>query len=322
MHTNPDRAILLTSVLLLTAGSQLAAQEFPAKPVRAVVPFNAGGGLDLLARSMAPPFSRALGQNVIIDNRPGAGTVIGTEIVARAPADGYTLLYIANSFTINPALRGKLPYDTMKGFTAVARVAMTPNVFAAHPSLPARNIEELVALAGTRPGQVTYATSGVGTAQNLAGEMLNVAGKIDMTHIPYTGAGLAIPAVIGGHTTVLIGTLAATAPHLANGRLRGLAITSAERVELVKNLPTVAESGYPGYEAVVWYGLVAPAGTPRTAISRFNTAISTTIKQISESLDKQGMFPALMNAEEFDAYIRAELSRNEKIARLANMRAE
>lgn len=228
MQLNRISAVFVPGVWLLSAGSQVAAQEFPVKPVRAVVPFNAGGGLDLLARSMASAFSRALGQNVIVDNRPGAGTVIGTEIVARSPADGYTLLYIANSFTFNPAVRGKLPYDTLKSFAAVARAAITPNVFAVHPSLPAKNIKELVALARARPGQVTYATPGVGTTQHLAGEMLKVAAKIDMTHIPYTGGGVAIPAVIGGHATVLVGTLASSAPYMANGRLRGLAVTSAE----------------------------------------------------------------------------------------------
>jgi tripartite-type tricarboxylate transporter receptor subunit TctC len=297
-------------------------QEFPSKPVRIVVPFNAGGGLDILARTLAPPMSRALGQNVLVDNRPGAGTVIGTELVARAPADGYTLLLMANSFTINPAVRSKLPYDTLKDFAAVARLATTPSVFSVHPSVPARTLKELVALARARPGQLMYASGGSGTQQHLASEMLKAAARIDIVHVPYTGGAQAITAVMGGHASILITIITASAPHVASGKLRALAVTSLERAELLKDVPTVAESGFPGYESVTWFGVVAPAATPKPAISRLSSALARAIQQVKDSLDKQGLSPGVMDAEQFAAFVRAELQKNGKVARHAKMRAD
>lgn len=322
MKTAHSRTAIVMVLTAAFAAVPAASQEFPSKPVRMVVPFNAGGGLDLLARTLAPPLSRAWGQNVIVDNRPGGGTVVGTELVARAPADGYTLLLMANSFTINPAVRSKLPYDALKDFAAVARLVTTPNVFAVHPSVPAATIKELVALARARPGQLTYASPGAGTTQHLAGEMLKFVAKIDIIHVPYTGGAQSVPAVMGGHASILIGTLTTTAPHVASGKLRALAVTSLERAGLLKDVPTVAESGFPGYESVVWFGAVAPAATPKPATHRLSAGLAGAIQQVKAGLDKQGFSPGVMDAEQFSAFVRAELQKNGKLARHANMRAD
>ena len=300
------------------------AQTFPSKPVRLVVPFPAGGALDTIARNLAPPLSRALGQNVIVDNRPGGGTVIGTEVVARAPADGHTLLLMANSFTINPAVRSKLPYDALRDFAGVSRLATVPVILSVHPSVPARTFKELIALARARPGELTYATAGPGTNQHLIGEMLKSMAGIDINHVPYQGGAPATMAVMGGHTSILIINVTESGPHIQAGKLRALAVTSLERSVDFKEVPTVAESGFPGFEAITWFGAVAPAATPREAISRLNAEIVRALQlpDVRNALGKLGLSAAGTSAEEFDAFIRSELRRNEKVARASNLRID
>ena len=310
--------------LLIAVPLTVHAQAFPSKPVRLVVPFPAGGALDTIARNLAPPLSRAFGHNVIVDNRPGGGTVIATEMVARSPADGHTLLLMANSFTINPAVRSKLPYDALKDFAGVSRLATVPVIFSVHPSVPVKTFKELIALARARPGELTYATPGSGTNQHLIGEMLKSMARIDINHVPYQGGAPATMAVMGGHTSVLIINVTESGPHIQAGKLRALAVTSLERSADFKEVPTVAESGFPGFEAITWFGAVAPAATPRQAINRLNADIVRALQlpDVRNNLFKLGLSAAGTSAEEFDAFIRSELLRNEKVARASNLRID
>jgi tripartite-type tricarboxylate transporter receptor subunit TctC len=312
------------AAVLLGIPMAVHAQTFPSKPVRLVVPFPAGGALDTIARILVPPLSRALGQNVIVDNRPGGGTVIATEMVARSPADGHTLLLMANSFTINPAVRSKLPYDALRDFAGVGRLATVPVFVSVHPSVPARTFKELIALARARPGELTYATPGPGTNQHLIGEMLKSMAGIDINHVPYQGGAPATMAVMGGHTSVLIINVTESGPHIQAGKLRALAVTSLERSVDFKEVPTVAESGFPGFEAITWFGAVAPAATPREAINRLNAEIVRALQlpEVRNGLSKLGLSAAGTSAEEFDAFIRSELRRNEKVARASNLKID
>jgi tripartite-type tricarboxylate transporter receptor subunit TctC len=312
------------AAVLLGIPLAVHAQSFPSKPVRLVVPFPAGGALDTIARILVQPLSRAFGQNVIVDNRPGGGTVIATEMVARSPADGHTLLLMANSFTINPAVRSKLPYDALRDFAGVSRLATVPVIFSVHPSVPVRTFKELVALARARPGELTYATPGPGTNQHLIGEMLKSMAGIDINHVPYQGGAPATMAVMGGHTSVLIINVTESGPHIQAGKLRALAVTSLERSVDFKEVPTVAESGFPGFEAITWFGAVAPAATPREAINRLNADIVRALQlpEVRNGLGKLGLSAAGSSAEEFDAFIRSELRRNEKVARASNLRID
>ena len=300
------------------------AQTFPSKPIRIIAPFPPGAGTDTLARTLSGPLSKSLGQNIIVENRPGAGTVVGTEVAARSPADGHTVLIIANSFTINPAVRSKLPYDALKDFTGVARIASTPMVFSVHPSVPAKTLKELIVLARARPGEITYASSGAGTGHHLAGELFKSLAKIDLIHVPYQGGAPAAMAVMGGHTSILLVNILSTAPHVATGRLRALAVTSPERSEVLKDVPTVAESGFPGFDTAIWFGTVVPSATPKEAVNRLSAEILRALQlpEVKDIITRIGMNSAGLPAAEFDVFLRAELRSNEKIARAVNLRID
>jgi tripartite-type tricarboxylate transporter receptor subunit TctC len=304
--------------------SPLVAQTYPSKPVRIVAPFPPGAGTDTLARTLSGPLSKALGQSIIVENRPGAGTVVGTEVVARAPADGHTLLIIANSFTINLAVRSKLPYDAVKDFSGVARIASTPMVFSVHPSVPAKTIKDLIALARARPGEITYASSGAGTGHHLAGELFKSLAKIDLLHIPYQGGAPAAIAVMGGHTSVLLVNILSTAPYVEAGRLRALAVTSPQRSEILKDVPTVAESGFPGFDTSIWFGSVMHSGAPKEAVNRLSTEILRALQlpEIRDVIGKVGLNAAPLGAAEFDVFLRKEMRENEKVARAVNLKID
>lgn len=312
------------AALLLALPLTLHAQAFPSRSIRIIAPFPPGAGTDTLARTLMGPLSRSLGQSIVVENRPGAGTVVGTEVAARAPADGHTLLIIANSFTINPAVRSKLPYDALKDFGGVARIASTPMVLSVHPSVPAKTLKELIALARARPGELTYASSGAGTGHHLAGELFKSLAKIDMTHVPYQGGAPAAMAAIGGHTSVLLVNILSTAPHVAAGRLRALAVTSPERSELLEGVPTVAESGFPGFDTSIWFGSVVASATPKEAVSRLSAEILRALQlpEVKDVIAKVGLNVAALGAAEFDAFLRSEMQRNEKIAREVNLRID
>ena len=327
MRPDPSFNILLAAAALplsVACAGPAHAQSFPSKQVRIVVPFPAGGTGDVVARMVAAPLSKALGQPVIVDNRAGGGTVIGTELVARSAPDGHTLLTVFNSCTINPAVRPKLPYDTEKDFAPVTLLAQVPFVYSVHPSLPVKSLKDLVALARSRPGALTYATPGPGTGQHLAAEMLKLMAGMDITHIPYQGAAPAVSAVLGGHTTILVVNVSDVTPYSAVGRLRPLAVTTRERSPAMKDVPSVAEIGYPDYESALWVGLVAPGATPRDIVSRLSVEVGRVLQapDVMAGLDKLGLSGAPRTPEQFTTFLRDELRRNESTARKANIRVE
>ena len=312
---------VLVSMAGLPAGG-VVAQEFPSKNVRLVAPFPPGGTVDIIARMLAPSLSRAWGQNVIVENRAGGNTVIGAELVVRAPADGHTLLLMASSFTINPLVRSNMPYDTLKDFTGVTRLASNPLVISIHPSLPAKSVKELVALARARPGELTFATASIIGGQRLAMERFREAAGIDLVNVPYNGGAPAAIAVMGGHTSMLIANISETAPHIASGRLRGIAVTSLTRSDNLPEVPTIAESGYPGFEALNWFGAVARSATPRAVIERLSADIARSLQlpEVNDILGKEGLAPAATSPQEFDAVMQNEMRRFERVIRTLKLK--
>ena len=313
---------VLAFLILWTAAGTSSAQGFPARPVRLVVPFAAGGTIDIIARLLAPHLSKALGQNVLVDDRPGGGTAVGTDFVARSPADGHTILLIGPSFTINLYAREKLPYDTVRDFTGVARLAMNPLLFSVHPSLPVKTPAALIALARSRPGELTYATASPTGSQRLAGEKFRAMAKVDILNVPYSGGAPATVAVMGGHTTILLGNVSEAAPFVAQGRLRPIAVTSLARSEVMKDVPTLHESGLAGYEVINWFGAVTRSSAPGAAIERMSAEFARALEaqEVKERLTTLGLLAATLNVGAFNAFLKAEMQSNEKIVRTANIR--
>jgi tripartite-type tricarboxylate transporter receptor subunit TctC len=316
-------ACLLTAALTAAAHGALA-QEFPSRSLRIVVPFPAGGTTDVIARSLAPPLGRAFGQSVVVENRPGANTVIGAELVLRAPADGHTLFFMAPSFTINPFVQAKLPFDPLKDFSGVTLLVSNPLIICVHPSVPAKSVKDLVALARRHPGELTWAVASVVGGGRIGGELFKSATGIDMTVVPYGGGAPAVTAVLGGHTTMLVGNMLDCAPHVASGRMRPIAVTSAKRSERLPDVPTVAESGYPGFDAINWFGAVVRSATPRSAVERLSAEIGRALllPEVKDVLGPIGMTPSPMSPAEFDAFIRREMEVNGKIIRKLGLKAQ
>ena len=271
MKKSAARALLLLAAALATHS---VAQTYPTKAIRMIVPFPPGGPNDILGRVMAQRLSEQLGQQVVIDNRGGAGGLIGAEIAARAAPDGYTLIFAGTAtLAINPGLHKKLPYDPLKDFAAVSLVGTAPSMLVVHPSLPVKTVKDLIALARAKPGQLNFASAGVGTPPHLAGELFKSMAGVDMTHVPYKGGGPALNDLLGGQIGVYFSGISSALPYVKEGRLRGIAVTSAKRTAVMPELPTVAESGLPGYEVGNWYAIVAPAGTAPAIIARLNAEI-------------------------------------------------
>ena len=312
------------AVLSMVIAQAAPAQEYPARPIRVIVPFPPAGVVDVLARVLAPPLSKSLGQNIVIENRAGANTVIGTELAFRAPADGYTVLFMATSFTVNPFAHAKLPYDTLKDFSGVTRLIHNPLIFCAHPSLPAKNMKELVALAKARPGQLTWGVASILGGGRIAGELFKDVANIDIVNVPYGGGAPAVISAIGGHTSMLVGNVLDCVQHIPNGKLRGIAVTSLKRSESLPNVPTIAESGWPGFESLNWFGAMVRAGTPRPIVERLSSDIGKALQspEVRDVLGKQGMNVGNMNPEQYDAYIRNEMTRNEKILKKLNLKLD
>ncbi len=323
MNFNKWMTLVIAAVAGCTAGP-VVAQDFPSRAVRFVIPFPAAGTTDTIGRSVAPALGKALGQSVVIENRPGGNTVIGAEAVMRAPADGHTLLFMAPSFTINPFVQARLPFDTLKDFAGVTRLIYNPLIICVHPSLPVKTVKELVALARARPGELTWAISSVIGGGRIGGEMFMEATQVSMTVVPYGGGAPALTAVLGGHTSLLIGNMLDCSTHVASGKIRPIAVTSATRSNTLPDVPTVAESGYPGFEAINWFGAVVRSGTPRSAIDRLSVEIGRALKlpEVNDALSKVGMIPAPMSPSEFDAFIRREMEINGKIIRKLNLKVE
>ena len=315
-------------IACLTCGVANAADApfpaFPVKSVRIIVPFAAGGGTDLIARALGQKLAEAWGQPVVIDNRAGGGTLIGSEMVARSTPDGYTLLLTANPHTTNPALHARLPYDTVRDFAGITQIASSPLVLSAHPSLPARSVPEVIALAKQRPGQLSYGTSGNGGPQHLAGEMFKFMAGVSMIHVPYRGGAPAIADLLAGQTQLMFGSTFTVIPQHAAGKLRALAVTSMQRSAALPNLPTVAEAALPGYAMTTWYGLFAASATPRAVITKLHADVARALKtpDVIERLKRDGSDVVANEPSAFDAHVRAEIENARRIVKASGMRLD
>jgi tripartite-type tricarboxylate transporter receptor subunit TctC len=317
------RAALLCSI---AAGFTVQAGEaaFPAKTVRIIVPAPPGGGTDILARTLAQRFTEVWGVQTIADNRPGASGIIGSDIVAKAAPDGHTLLLAFTTHVTNPSMQANMPYDTINDFAPVSRVAVIPNVLVVHPSLPVRTVKEVISLAKSRPGQLAYATAGAGSATHLSAVLLESMAGVKLLHIPYKGAAPAQQDLLGGQVTLMFGNMASTMPHVQTGRLRAIAVTGAARSAAAPHLPTIAETGLPGYESSAWFALLAPGRTPAAVVNRINaeTVAALNLPQVKDRLAAQGAEALPGTPAELGAYIRAELVKWGKVIREAGIRAE
>jgi tripartite-type tricarboxylate transporter receptor subunit TctC len=312
------RRFLLLSIF---SASAFAQAEYPARPVRIVVPSPPGGGTDIVARVVAHHLSQSFGQQFFVENKPGAGNMIGIEAVARAAPDGYTLLMVASTLALNSVLYKKVPYDPVKDFTPITLTATAPNVLLVHPSVPARTLQEFIALAKSQPGKLSYGTPGIGTSPHLSMELLKSMAGIDLQHVPYKGTAAAVTDVIGGQIQATFSNALTAKPQVDAGRVRALAITGPKRVEALPNVPPVAEAGVPGYEAMQWYGLVAPAGTPAPIIERLNRETLKALRAADtrERLSSDGAEPLGSTPAEFAARIRAEIDKWTRVARAAGI---
>ena len=308
---------------VLAAGAALA-QPYPAKPVRFIVGPGPGSGTDVVARAIALRLTERLGQSVIVENRTGAGGTIAVATVAKSPPDGYTILFVSGSLVVHPAIYRKLPYDVVRDLAPITLIGVVPQVLVVHPSLPARSVREFVALARSRPGQINYGSGGVGSTGHLAGELLQSSAGIRMVHVPYKGAGPAAVDVIAGQIHALFTSAVNALQHARTGRVRVLGVSTARRVSAMPDVPTIAESGVPGYELMTWYGLLGPADTPRVAIDRLNQETAAVIKlpDVLTRLQADGVEPATGTAGQFADMIRTELARIAKIVKGAGIQAE
>ncbi len=295
----------LLGLMLAIASFHLGAQAYPSKPVRIVVPFVPGGATDALARAFGAKMSEAWGQPVLVENKPGAGGNIGTELVAKSPADGLTMLMTINSHSINASLYTKLGYHPLKDFQPVSLVAVAPNVVAAHPSLPANNMQELIALAKAKPGALTYGSAGSGSGSHLAGVLLESMAGVKMTHVPYKGVAQAVTDLIGGQISISISVYSVVDPHIKAGKLKALAVTSAKRAPQSPNLPTVAEAGLKGFDVFSWFGLLVPAGTPKEVVAKIQgeAARIARLPEVKNRFASQGLDLIGNTPEEFTDFI-------------------
>ena len=320
VHFCPALAALLAATIL---PATLHAQGYPAKPIRALVGFTPGAGVDIAVRLIAPKMSETLGQSLIVDNRPGAGGNIAAELSARAPADGYTLFAGGAPAAISQSLYAKLAYDLLKDFEPVALIGTVSTLLVVHPSLPAKSIKDFVAIAKTRRGELTYATTGAGSTPHLTAEMLRLQTGIQILHVPYKGTPPALNDLIAGNVSFMFANILSVMPHVNSGRLRALAITSAKRSAIVPSLPTVAET-YPGFESGSWYALFAPTGTPKDAIARVNDAVNRAMQapEVRDKFVAQGAEPLNGTPQDATAYTRAEVIKWAKVVKASGARVD
>jgi tripartite-type tricarboxylate transporter receptor subunit TctC len=301
-----------------------SAQSFPSKPIRIVVPSSAGGGADTTARLLAQKLSDLFGQQAIVDNRPGAGNIIGTEMVAKAPPDGYTLLMAINNHAINASLYRKLPYDPIQDFAPISLIATAPNILVVHPSLPVRSVHDLVRLAKARPGQINYASAGNGTAAHFAAELFKLDAKVQMTHIPYKSLSGAVIDVVSGAVQVMFPSPLTALGQIKAGRLRALAVTTARRSPSMPELPTIQESGITGYEFSSWYGLLAPRATPDSVVAKLSQEVMQIVrsKEVEARLTGDGGDPVGNTPDEFDVFLKAEVEKYAKLVKEIGLRID
>jgi tripartite-type tricarboxylate transporter receptor subunit TctC len=298
---------------------------YPAKPVRIVVPLAPGGNVDLVVRSIAPQLAENLGQQVIVDNRPGASSLVGTQLVSKSAPDGYTLLAMANTFAMVPSILANPGYDPLRDFTGVTLTCLVPQVLVVNPALPVRSVKELIALAKSRPGEITYATSGAGATGHMAAELFSRQVGVKMLHVPYKGNSQAIVDVIGGQVMMMFDQVSTSVPYIKAGKLRGIAVSSRTRSPLFPNLPTIDEAGVPGFEDITFNGLAAPAGTPREILVRLNEEVAKVVRAPAlrdRFLERGVELKASASPEEFTAHIKTEYDKKSKLARDAGIRIE
>jgi len=321
MYRPLTKTALAAAALVLSAGA--LAQAYPVKPVRIIAPFAPGGGTDFIARIAAQKLSEAMGQQFIVDNRPGAGGSLGAEIGVRSPPDGYTYTLIAGSYAVNPAIY-KVPFDSVNDITPVIQLSAGPLLIASHPSLPAKTAKDLIALARAKPGNLLYASSGQGSIVHLATELFADMAGVKMTHVPYKGTGPAIIDTIAGQTQLIWGSIAPVSPHVKSGKLKPIAVTTMKRVEAYKDVPTVNESGLKGYDVVLWHGLVAPKNLPRPILDRVNGELNKIlkVKDMQDKLAGDGVSAAGGTPEQFGALIKKDIDMWRRVVQKAGVKAE
>ena len=313
-----------SAVLWTTFAATAVAQSYPTKPVRMIVPSSPGGGSDIVARIVAPKLAERLGQQVVVENRAGAGTMIGGEVVAKAAPDGYTLLMGLSTLATNPAIYRKVPYNALTDLAPITMVLSAPNILVVHPSLPVRSVKELIWFAQARPGELNFGSAGTGTNPHLSMELFLSMAKLRMVHIPYKGSAPAMIDLLGGQVATMTATMLTGIPHVRGGRLRALGVTGAQRSSIAPDLPTVAEAGVPGYEAVQWYGVVAPAQTPKEIITRLHRELVAVLQMpdVKERFAADGGDPGGTAPEEFGRYIRSETEKWARVVKAAGIKPE
>jgi len=304
------------------APATLFAQSYPARTVRFIVPFSPGGGTDLVARLLAQKLTESLGAPFIVENRPGAGGAVGTAIVAKSPPDGHTLVVVSSSHSINPSVQKSLPYDTQRDLACVSLLMSGPALLVTHPSVPATTVKELIALARAKPGALAFGSAGIGTPPHLGAELFKMMAKVDMTHVPYKGNAAAFIDVMSGEISVMFPNIVSGLPHVRRGKMRGMAVSSKQRAPIAPEIPTVNESGLPGYEMGSWFGLVAPAGTPPAVIGKLQqeTAKALRLPDVRDRLSSQGAVAIGSTPGEFRAFLAAETARWAKVIKASGMK--
>jgi tripartite-type tricarboxylate transporter receptor subunit TctC len=315
---------LLTLLAVLTTSSWVGAQSYPQRPVKIVVPFATGGPADNYARFIAQRLQDAMGQTFVVDNKPGAGSVIGTDVAAKAPADGYTLLLMSNASTVNETLIPNKPYSLLRDFVGVAPINYSDLVLVAYPGTGMQNAADLIKRAQAQPGKLNYASSGPGTPYHMAGELFKSMAKIDLVHIPYKGSSGARTDVLGGQVDLMFDAVTTMTEQVKAGKVRAIATTGRQRSEVLPDVPTLSEAGVPGYEATIWVGLMAPKGTPKDVVDRLNQAVSKIASQadVRQLWAKQGAVPMVMNPAVFDKYIQDDVAKWAQVIRAANIKMD
>jgi tripartite-type tricarboxylate transporter receptor subunit TctC len=318
-----NRKIVATTFFCMLVGAAIA-QEYPAKPVRILVGFAPGGGADAITRAVSVKLGEALGQQLIVDNRPGANGMIAAESAAKAPPDGYTLLAAPANYAFAAAMDTKMPFDMGNAFAAVGQMVDAPLLVVVHPSVPAASVAQLVALAKTRPGRLAYGSGGTGGAGHLAAELFRSLARVDLLHVPYKGTGPALIDLVAGQVSICFCTIPGTLQHVKSGRLRALAVTTARRTAAAPEIPTVAEGGVPGYAMSTWYGILAPAGTPAAVVGKLSAEMSKALKlpEVRSILVAAGADPVGSSPQEFAAFFKNEIAKWTKIVRSAGIRSE
>jgi tripartite-type tricarboxylate transporter receptor subunit TctC len=324
MNTRTIYGILALGIAALFPAVTFA-QAYPSKPIRLIVPFPAGGGVDFIGRIMAKGLSERLKQQVVVENRAGANAIVGLELLKNSPPDGYTIAAAsAGPLAVNPHIYSKLAYDTMRDFTHIANMVNFPLLLVSHPSLPVKNVKELVALAKARPGEITYSHPGAGNSGHLAGELFNSMAKAKILAIPYKGTAPAVVAVLSGEAQLTYSSIPTILPHVRADKVRALGVGNAQRIPSLPDFPTIAEAGLPGYEAYAWGGMIGPANMPKDIVTRLNREIVQVLKQkdVSDRMLAEGTVPTPSSSEEFTAYIRTELKKWGEVVKMANIKAE